>query len=248
MESSRIIKPFQVAEDHQARLMPGLRDLLSKAFGFQGGPETLVGGVIVAVCFAAHAGCDAVLLQLLGKGVAGVLRSAVRMVNEARARPATGQSFINGPLNEPGLQAGGSCPANDLAAVQIHVTGQVEPALGCREVGDIAGPYLVWPAGRRNLAHPVGGNRQMVIAVSGSRPIPALLFWTQAFLPHQPGYPPLAARLLAPCQFPLNARTAVGAAAFPEDIGDLCLELLIANPARQARLFAVGVVAASARA
>ena len=70
-------------EGHQTGRCFGRRDSLPKAFGFQRRNKALGQGVVIRVAGAAHAGGDAMGLELLAKRRAGVLDPTVRVMNKA---------------------------------------------------------------------------------------------------------------------------------------------------------------------
>ena len=61
-------------------------------------------------------------------------------------------------------------PADDLAAVQVHDAGQIEPALIGLDIGDVSEPDLVRRGGGEVPIEYVRGNREVVAAVGGPRP------------------------------------------------------------------------------
>lgn len=53
-------------------------------------------------------------------------------------------------------------PTDDLAAEEVHDGRQVQPALGCRDVGDIGKPDPVWVCGSDVARDQVRRDRQIV--------------------------------------------------------------------------------------
>ena len=70
----------------------------------------------------------------------GVLNAPIRMVDQTRARPLHRDGHCQGRQRQAGAQMIRHCPADDLAAVQIHDGGQIEPALIGPDVGDVGEP------------------------------------------------------------------------------------------------------------
>src|SRR5450759_620475 len=97
-----------------------------------------------------------------------VPRSPQRVVNQAGRRllPLDGNAQGGDGQFRPHVIA--HCPANNFAGEKIEHGGQIEPP---SEVGTQvmeAKPNLIGPRGGEVLAGPVGGNRQIAIAVRGA--------------------------------------------------------------------------------
>src|SRR5579862_4733915 len=82
MKADGVIEGFDIVEDGQLGGPAGSEALARRALGFEGAPEALDKGVVVAVAFAAHAagqgGCGEGLAVLQG----GVLDAAIGMMDE----------------------------------------------------------------------------------------------------------------------------------------------------------------------
>jgi len=63
-------------------------------------------------------------------------------------------------------------PADDFAGEEIEHDGQIEPPFLGWHVGDVGEPNLIGPLGGEFLVEPVGGDRQIVMAVGGAYPKP----------------------------------------------------------------------------
>src|SRR3954454_8059371 len=61
-------------------------------------------------------------------------------------------------------------PADDLAAVQVHDGGQIEPSLAGRDIGDIGEPDPVRRGSGEVAIEQIGRDRQVVLAVGGPDP------------------------------------------------------------------------------
>src|ERR1700738_5028950 len=59
-------------------------------------------------------------------------------------------------------------PADDLAAVQVHDGGQIEPALNSLDISDVGEPDLVQRGGAEVPLEQVRGDREVVTAVGGA--------------------------------------------------------------------------------
>src|SRR5229473_8192668 len=61
-------------------------------------------------------------------------------------------------------------PADDLAAVEVHDRGQIEPALISLDVGDVGEPDPVRRGGGEVPLEQIRGDREVVTAVGGAHP------------------------------------------------------------------------------
>ncbi len=75
-----VVEGFDVVEGHEFGGGSGGWDGLAKAFGFERGHEAFGQGVVVGVAAAAHAGRDAMAIELLTKGAAGVLHATIAVI------------------------------------------------------------------------------------------------------------------------------------------------------------------------
>jgi len=76
-------------------------------------------------------------------------------------------------------------PADDASGEEIQNDGEIEPALGRPDIGDVDTPFLVGPRGRKVLAQNIRRNRPGVIAVRCLLET-RLLSCFQAVFAHQP--------------------------------------------------------------
>src|ERR1700726_4248227 len=61
-------------------------------------------------------------------------------------------------------------PADDLAAVEVHDRGQIEPALIGLDVGDVGEPDPVRRGGGEVALKQIRGDREVVTTVGGAHP------------------------------------------------------------------------------
>lgn len=164
-----IIKRFDVIKEGQIDLcmrepMPAVNQLC-----FERAEERFHAGVIVAVARSAHAGEHPMSLEQAAIFMTGILRAAIRMMQQACRRTPMGERPVQGLLNQRGFEMVSGGPADDLAAAKVHHGRQIKPALGGGNVSDVAHPDLIRFGGRRAFFEPVGRNRKPMIAVSGAR-------------------------------------------------------------------------------
>ncbi len=161
MEADGVVEGFDVVKNHGMGDGAARRDEGAEAFGFEGGPEGLHGGVVVAVCFAAHALSDGAKGEAAAEVGAGVLAAAVAVVdNTSKSSVGAGlQGAVESGGGERGVERIESAPADDAAAKSIHLSGEIEPALGCLDIGYIGEPDLVEALGSRATEEVVGSHR-----------------------------------------------------------------------------------------
>lgn len=82
MTAEGVVEGLDVVEDHGTGGGAGVGDDVVEALGFQGGPEGLGGGVVVAVAAAAHALEEAEICEGGREVVTGVLTALIAVMNE----------------------------------------------------------------------------------------------------------------------------------------------------------------------
>lgn len=144
-------------------------------------------GVIPTVSLAAHAGNQAVTIQQIPVGLAGVLTATVGMHNQARRGLAQCDGHAQGRTDEFSGHTGRHRPADHLARVQVQHSGQIQPAAPSADVGEISHLGLLRSSGLEAPIQDVGSHRQVMSAVGGVDELtpPAHL---QAVLFHQPAH------------------------------------------------------------
>ena len=141
--SLTIIEPFDVIKNVGSGLFPGEIPLAIDPFTFEQGEEAFHRRVIETIPFRIQRTLDPVLTQQRLKSVAGVLGSAVGVVDQ----PGRGTAPSSGPLKGLDGQRGGEPlthrPADNSPGVEIHDGGQVEPAFPRADIGDVRNPALI---------------------------------------------------------------------------------------------------------
>src|SRR5262249_53852105 len=95
--------------------------------------------------------------------------SPVRMVEEARGGTAQSPSLLEGFFDQRTLEGVSQGPADDLAAIKIHDCGQINPASGAADIGDVGHPDLVKPSRQALFPEAVGSGAIEVLAVGSAR-------------------------------------------------------------------------------
>lgn len=78
-------------------------------------------------------------------------------------------------------------PAEDAAAIEVHLGGQIEPAFASRQVRDVCDPDLVGTLRCGTLQQVVGSHGRGLVGECGARHKAALLTHAEVLLAHEPG-------------------------------------------------------------
>ena len=100
-------------------------------------------------------------------------------------------------------------PADDLATAGTQDNGQIQPAFGRRQLGEVAHPDWIGPGRGGPLGQPVLRHGQAGLTLRGERAEAALGFGAYPLLPQEPSPTVLATPPARPAQGRLEARTAV---------------------------------------
>ena len=118
---------------------------------------------------------------------AGILHTAVGMVDQPDRRPAVPDRHLQRILAQGALQTLRHRPANDLHRGQVLDGGEVEPAFVRSDVGDVSEPDRIGCGGFEVAVEQVGRGCVGVAAVGGHRRPPLASRWTNAVLSHELG-------------------------------------------------------------
>ncbi|KAI4159322.1 MAG: hypothetical protein LQ342_006645 [Letrouitia transgressa] len=248
VEPPPVVEDFDVVEEGRARLGAGVKEALAEEFGLQRGPKALHVGVVVAVRPPAHARNGPVGMEEGTVGVAGVLAAAVGVVQEAGSRLAPGGGLGEGARDQGRGHDLVGGPAHHLATVKVEDPGQVEPALGGGDAGEVGRPDLVGARGCGSLRQAVGGDGTEMARVGGPGPEAPLLAGAQPPAAHDPGHAVAAAALPASSQGGGEPRAAAGAPAGRKAGGNLHPEPGVLLGTRPPPATAPGVEARAAHA
>ena len=190
MEPLSVVIRFDVFEDQVTRGASGQQfQALVLQFGFKRAPEGFHDGVVVAVCFAAHAGNQSVLLERLAVGRAGILHATIGVVDDLLRPAALLHRHLQRRQWQAGFQGLLHGPADQPSTVEIQNGREVKPPFGGGQIGNVLDPDLV-DAGRRGLIQEqVRRDRMWMTAVRGAR-LPRLAHpRPQALLAHETFHP-----------------------------------------------------------
>ena len=104
VEALGVIKVFDVLVNGGAGVGQVSEGGAVDQFGFEGAPEGLHGGVVVAVAAGAHAGGDLPGLEQGEEAAAGILFPLIGMVDESGAGLAAGQGVLEGVPDEEAME------------------------------------------------------------------------------------------------------------------------------------------------
>ena len=185
MEPLTIVVSFDVGEQVVPGGIPGFVASLVHEFGFQSAEAAFHRCVVPTISLPAHGldhpGC-VVNLAVTGSGV---LAAAIGMVSEAGRRllPLDGHGQGRDGQFRPHVVT--HRPADDFAGEEIEHDGQIEPPFPGWHVGDVGEPNLIGPLGGEFLVEPVGGDRQVVMAVRGAHQKPPWRSCPDAVMMHE---------------------------------------------------------------
>ena len=223
-----VVESFDVVEDHGVGLGAGGWELVMEAFGFEGGPEGLGGGVVITVTATAHALVKTELMECGGEGMTGILAALIAVVDEGgRGLMRSGDGVVEGIQNEARFHVIGGGPADHLAAKEIYFRGHKERAFLCVNVGYVSDPDLARFCGWRGVEETVGSWGAAMGTVRGARRKAPLLVCSQSLRPHESGNAAASATVAAIPQILAQARGAVSLAAVCKGVGDFLGEKLI---------------------
>src|ERR1035437_747573 len=166
------------------------------------------GGVVPAITFPAHRACHAVLLELFLKRIAGVLASTIRVMPDARGRPAAEPGHRQSIHHNIGCHAWLERPADHFPIEQIQNDGKVQPAFICPQIRDVCRPNLIRRCRREVTVQQIRSHRQAMFRVRGDLVAP-LVTRTYAVLAHEPFHTLFAGCKASQPQLTHHTRTAV---------------------------------------
>lgn len=178
---------------------------------FEQSPETLRGGVIEARSGPAAALPEAQLIYFVPELTAGVFAAAVRMRYASRPEPSTAGGHLQGVHDQIRAVVVSHRVADDLAGGQVQPAGEVEPALGCRQRGDVPDQFRAGHLGVEVAADQVRGRPRLLVRPR-QRTALAAADALDAVLAHQAGDPLTVDAPSQTPQFGMDARDAIGLA------------------------------------
>ena len=189
VEALTIIEGFDVIEDGGPGVGMGGEIAAIDEFELEGAPEAFHGGIVIAVALATHGLEEIGLGQSRAEIAGGVLGPPVGVEEQLGSGLTVLQRHGESLENEGGVDPFAHGPADDLAAVEIQDTGEVEPTFPSLDIGDIGDPDLIGRGGCWRLRHAIGGDRVGMIAVGGLDAVATLLATADACLAHEAGNP-----------------------------------------------------------
>ena len=236
MAALAVVEDFDEVEDLGSGVSVAVERAAVDQLQFEGAPEAFHRGVVVAVTPAAHGGNQTGRLQGRPEVPGGVLDTPVCVEEQSGWRSAMQGRHGEGCQDKCGIDCRAHGPANDSAAVEIQDTGEIEPALGGGDVGDVSDPDLVGGSGLWGFSQVIGSDGVVVVAVGGLDAVAALLASADAPALHETGNTVASMSTSTGTEFVGDPGRAVGLAAFGMDDGDLLNQCLILSGAEPGTL------------
>ena len=145
VQALAVVEGFEVVEEGAAGQGPGGEGLLGgQGLGLESGKDAFGHGVVIAMPSGAHALAQAQAGELAAQEGGGVWAAPIGVEDRLGADQAGAVGVVQGVANQVRVKGVGQVPAKDATAETIHDQGQVEPALGGGNVGDVADQLLAW--------------------------------------------------------------------------------------------------------
>src|SRR4051812_12403069 len=142
MEALAIVEAFDVGGDRLGGGAARGPEAALIQFTFQGVEEAFHRRVVVAVAGPAHAAAKRVLVkQALVLGT-GVLAAAIGMMQDVSDWPAAEREMESG-TDEFGLERRPHGPSDHATRAEVQEHGEIEPALGRGDRGDVSRPDAI---------------------------------------------------------------------------------------------------------
>lgn len=132
--------------------------------------EALHRSVTVIIAGAAHGGRRADRRQMVDIGTSPVLRSKIRVADQAGRWSLPLGCHHQRCERQLGVHVVARRLAEDLAGCQIGHCGQIQPVLAGSDLGDIGQPNPVGRSCHKALSQQARRDRQIVAAVGGAGP------------------------------------------------------------------------------
>ena len=207
----RVVVAFDVVKDFQARIGGIFKAAALQHLAFERADEGLAPGVVIRVGTRRHALAHPRSCQSLAEGGTAVLAAAVTVEDAIFCRTGA-ESLAQGSHDQVAVQVVTQAPADHAARTQVEDHGQVEPARGGGDEGDVTRPGPVGALGQRLpgeqvgrglVRPPIAGSGQEVLGLQG----------VQASLCHEAADPRRGADHPTVGEFLADAPVAVAAAA-----------------------------------
>lgn len=133
---------------------------------FQGGKETFHRGIVITIAPPAHTSLQVMISQQSLVVVAGILTAPIRVMDQTRRGLAGLNGHLQGVDDQLSLQAVTHGPTDNTAGVQIHHSGQIQPAPSGGDVSNIGQPDFIGLAGGKVLLEQIRGDGIVMVTIS----------------------------------------------------------------------------------
>lgn len=155
--------------------MPGDKPPLMEPLDLERGKEALDHGIVPTISSAAHAADHPLLPEHRLIGGAGVLDSAIGMMQQAGLRPAPRDRSLQSPHQETGSELRPDRPAHDASRESVIEDRQIAPARARGDVAHVAHSDAIGRLGRERPREAIRRERTVVATLGRHAPAPGLL-------------------------------------------------------------------------
>ena len=224
VQPASVVEPFDIGKQRLIGLFEiAIGDALD-ALGLEAAEKRLHLGVVVAIAFAAHAGNRLDFLQAHHETVAGVGGASVAVVQKPDDRMILGGS-LQGACRELAVFDRRNLPSYDIAAMQIHGYGQVDPPLVGLDVGRVRNPNLMGELRKIHFPEQIAAVSILMFAMGLKRLEPTATSALEAATLHQSRDAELAVASPLQPKGQIDAGTSVDASIVAVDLLDNIGEL-----------------------
>lgn len=167
MRPNRIVKGLNVSKNIGLSRNSGVISLVVNQLALETGEEVFGDSVVVGIALSRHALSDTQVREALAVSLSSVLDTPIAMEDETGVGPLPVHRHVQGGQRKVGVDAMGECVANNFAGAQILDDGEIQPALGGWNVGNIAHPSLIWLDKGKATHQQIWGGGVAVVGVGG---------------------------------------------------------------------------------
>jgi len=240
MKTLTVVPKLNELEDMSPGLISGGKSVPG-TFGLESPEEAFDHGVVKAIADATHADSRLDPSEVILVGLAGILGSLVRMMQQAIAGASAPNRHLQRIFDQAALHVLGHRPPDNSSAEQVQNSGQVQPALTRVDVRDVRNPLLVRPLRSEVLGQQVRPGGHIRSTLSSGRPASMRRNSHNPAQTHQPRHPVTATGHPALLQSGMHARAAICPLALGMHLTYLLHKLLIGLLAGADRPLAPGI-------
>gem|GEM_PF-2003550 len=138
MKTIAVIKHLDVLDHITSCIAPGTINFIGSPFGFQTVKETLRNSIIPAIALSTHTADHAPDTQGLPVITAGILASAIRVMNQFLSRFSSLISHRKNFRSKRCLHSAAHRPTYNLSRIKIDYHRQIQPSFNGTQIADVA--------------------------------------------------------------------------------------------------------------